>query len=169
MTQFSVYFHFIMARASLELIRAIRNTAQKLEGSTGYQWGHMGACNCGYLAQEVTRLAKEEIHRRAMTGYGDWSEQLSDYCPTSGLEMDQLISELIAFGFETADLNSLERLSDRKILGSIPATERDLSFNVKTHVVKYLKAWASLLDEELLKNIALPTFGEKEKPAFAQA
>lgn len=163
MTKYSVYFQVVMAKPSLELIRAIRNAAQKLEGSAGYQWGHMGACNCGYLAQEVTKLPKEEIHRRAMTGYGDWSEQLNDYCPSSGMAMDQLISDLIAFGFDAEDLKHLERLSDREILITLPETQRDLSFNVKAHVVKYMKAWASMLEEELLKNVTLPVFKEKDK------
>jgi hypothetical protein len=67
-----------MAKASLELIEALRKTANKLTNSNNYQWGHMGACNCGFLAQEVTQFRKEEIHARAMQRYGDWSEQLND-------------------------------------------------------------------------------------------
>jgi glutaredoxin-related protein len=69
-----------MEKPSLPLIMAIRSAAVKLESSTIYQWGHMGACNCGFLAQEVTKLTKEEIHARAMMRHGDWTEQLNDYC-----------------------------------------------------------------------------------------
>ena len=67
-----------MAKATPFLIEAIRNTARSLEKSEKYQWGHMGSCNCGHLAQELTRLNASEIHQRAMQKYGDWNEQLND-------------------------------------------------------------------------------------------
>ena len=117
-----------MTKPSLALIKSVRMAAQKLELSTNYQWGHMGACNCGFLAQEVTRLTKEEIHRRAMMRHGDWSEQVNDYCPTSGLPMDDTISALISFGFGSDDLRNLERLSDQQILLTFPPSERNLHF-----------------------------------------
>ena len=145
-----------MAKPSLALIRTIRTAALKLKASTNYQWGHMGACNCGFLAQEVTRFTKEEIHKRAMMRYGDWSEQLNDYCPNSGLPMDETISSLISFGFESEDLKNLERLSDQRVLLTLPPTERNLHFNMKDDVTKYLNAWADMLEDMLLKCITLP-------------
>ena len=144
-----------MAKPSLALIKTIRTAALKLEASTNYQWGHMGACNCGYLAQEVTGLTKEEIHKRAMMRYGDWSEQLNDYCPNSGLPMDETISTLISLGFESDDLINLERLSDKQILLTFPPSERNLHFNTKYDVIKYLRAWADMLEDMLLRNIIL--------------
>ena len=50
-----------MAKATPILIEAIRNTAKKLETGAPYQWGHMGSCNCGNLAQEITDLSEKEI------------------------------------------------------------------------------------------------------------
>jgi hypothetical protein len=147
-----------MARASVEVINILKRTALKLERSTGYQWGHMGACNCGFLTQEITNLKKDEIHWLAMQKYGDWSEQLNDYCPTSGLPMDSLISEMITVGFDTDDLKHLEQLSDQRILQTLPMEERSLRHNFKPDVVKYLSAWAVMLEEELLKTITLPDF-----------
>lgn len=93
-----------MAKISVTLIQVIRKTAAAIAKSPIYEWGHMGCCNCGFLAQQITQLRKSEIHARAMQGYGDWTEQLNDYCPTSGLPMDTLISEMVAFGFDTDDL-----------------------------------------------------------------
>lgn len=145
-----------MAKATLPLISTLRKTAMALEGSENYQWGHMGACNCGFLAQQITHLKKNEIHEKAMMGRGDWSEQLNDYCPTSGLPMDDLISEMIAFGFDSDDLKHLERLSDARILHSLPVEERYLKHNCKTDVIKYLNTWANLLEAELLSQIKLP-------------
>jgi hypothetical protein len=145
-----------MAKASVEVLTILRNTITKLENSNHYQWGHMGLCNCGFLAQEITKLKKEEIHSAAMQQKGDWSEQLNDYCPTSGLPMDDLISEMLDAGFDSADLKHLERLSSPTVLHSLPLQERDLKHNVKAHVIKYLKAWTILIESQLLEVIRLP-------------
>ncbi|MCU0397608.1 MAG: hypothetical protein MUC73_05845 [Cyclobacteriaceae bacterium] len=147
-----------MARISLSVIDALRKTADKLQASNVYQWGHMGSCNCGFLAQEITQLKKDEIHRRAMERYGDWSEQLNDYCPTSGLPLDDVISEMLAFGFDAEELKHLERLSDPIVLRAMPAEERNLVYNKKHDVVKYLLAWATVLEQEWLKKIELKDF-----------
>lgn len=140
-----------MAKVSLELVNVIRKAARKIANHKDYQWGHMGACNCGFLAQEVTRLTKAEIHQRAMTGHGDWTEQLNDYCPTSGLPMDGLIDELFRFGFDADDLKHLERLSDGRVLRTLPLESRNLKHNVNSDVVRYMNAWANLLEEELME------------------
>jgi hypothetical protein len=142
-----------MAKASLEVIEVLRNTSKKLEQSNQYQWGHMGLCNCGFLAQEVTKLTKAEIHTRAMQSHGDWSEQLNDYCPTSGLPMDNLISELLAFGFDADDLKHLERLSDASVLHQLTFEKRNLMHNSKRDAIIYLRAWANLLEEDLLSSV----------------
>jgi len=147
-----------MARASIEVINSLRNTAQKIAKSDDYQWGHMGSCNCGFLAQEITTLSKKEIHARAMESSGDWSEQLNDYCPTSGLRMDELISELINFGFDADDLKHLERLSDPMVIRSLPPEKRDLRHNCKSDVVHYINQWATTLENELLSKLDISDF-----------
>lgn len=149
-----------MAKASAQVINALRKTAQVLEKSETYQWGHMGACNCGFLAQEVTTFRKDEIHARAMQRHGDWSEQLNDYCPTSGLPFDELISELLAFGFDAEDLRHLERLSDGNVLRVLPVEQRNLKQNIKKDVVLYLRTWADLLEQQFIDKIKLPPFTE---------
>jgi hypothetical protein len=131
-----------MARPAYHLVDVLRKTADKIRFSATYQWGHMGLCNCGFLAQEISHLKKEEIHRRAMERHGDWSEQLNDYCPTSGLPMDELISQMIAIGLDTDDLRHLERLSAPEVLRQLPLAERNLRHNQKDDVVRYLAIWA---------------------------
>lgn len=145
-----------MAKISTEVIHALRNTAKRIENSPDYQWGHMGACNCGFLAQEITALSKSEIHTRAMERYGDWNEQLNDYCPTSGLRMDDLISDLLAFGFDISDLKHLEKLSDPRVLRQLPVEKRYLHHNIKSDVILYLKTMAQNLEDQLLERIKLP-------------
>ncbi|ELR70861.1 hypothetical protein C900_03296 [Fulvivirga imtechensis AK7] len=121
----------------------------------------MGSCNCGFLAQEITKLSKTEIHSRAMHKYGDWNEQLNDYCPTSGLLMDDLISQMLNFGLDTDDLKRLEKLSDKEVLNRLQKGQRFLTPNKKEDVVLYLNEWASLLEEKLLDNIRIPVNAEQ--------
>src|SRR5688572_30002446 len=124
-----------MAKTSVELITLLRTTAAAISSSDDYQWGHMGACNCGHLAQQITHFNKDDIHRKAMQSHGDWSEQLNDYCSTSGLPLDDLITEILYVGFDTDDLKHLERLSDPKILDTLPFTQKFLVHNRKADVV----------------------------------
>lgn len=142
-----------MARSTMNIIAALRSTATTLAVSKGYQWGHMGACNCGFLAQEVTHLHKKEIHASAMAGHGDWSEQLRDYCPTSGLPMDSIITEITEFGFSIDDLAHLEWLSDARIRARM--ANKNPLYNVKRDVIEYLETWALMLEEDYLNRISL--------------
>ena len=151
-----------MAQASIAVIKALRKTVENLEKSSNYQWGHMGSCNCGNLAQVITNLDKAEIHKSAMRKHGDWNEQLIDYCPASGLPIDHIINEMLAFGFSTEDLAHLEKLSDPKILRSLPADKKYLKHNLKSDVVIYLKTWGNILEEELISKISIEDV--KEKP-----
>lgn len=143
-----------MAKSNPRLIEAIEKTASKLSGGSAYQWGHMGACNCGNLAQELTQFTKAEIHKFAMQKFGDWNEQLLDYCPSSGLPMDLMISGMLDSGLTLEDMAHLERLSDQEILGQIPNGKRDqMKKNSREDVVLYLLAWAKILREKWVGEI----------------
>ncbi len=144
-----------MAKATPVLIEAIRRTAKKLERGAPYQWGHMGSCNCGNLAQEITSISNQEIHKSAMKGRGDWQEQIIDYCPTSGMPMDSLIGQLIDAGLSTVDLQNLERLSDKKVLSKLKNIKSHLKHNHRDDVVLYLMAWSNLLEEEISDRITI--------------
>lgn len=157
-----------MARPNLTLIAALRRTAKKLQQGVPYQWGHMGSCNCGNLAQELTTLTKAEIHQNALSvGRGDWHEQLNDYCPTSGLPMDLLIADMLNAGLESADLQHLERLTDRRILERLPREKRYLRHNFRDDVVLYIATWADMLEEQLLAKIKLPNMELEKEKIFA--
>jgi hypothetical protein len=146
-----------MAKPSPELIAALRRTADRLQKGALYQWGHMGSCNCGHLAQELTRYSKAEIHQRALLSRsGDWNEQLIDYCPTSGLPLDDVIGELLEAGLDIDDLKHLERLSDPKILQHLPPAERYLRHNLRNDVVKYLQLWAHALEDAWAAKTKMP-------------
>lgn len=147
-----------MANSSLQIIDALRKTAFQLENGNRYEWGHMGSCNCGNLAQIITSFSRAEIQKYALEKRGDWSEQLIDYCPTSGLPMDLIIEKMIDFGFTRQDLRHLEWLSDSSILDSIGVSF--LNKNLKSDTILYLKSWANLLENKLIDKIQLPNLEE---------
>lgn len=137
-----------MARPSLELVTALRATAAHLEAGATYKWSHFGQCNCGHLAQTVTRLSPQELQTAAFaTREGDWGEQARDYCPTSQYPLDYVLGRLFAIGMEPEDVQHLERLSDRKVLAQ--AGVEALSHTRRDHVVLYMRAWADLLEKAL--------------------
>lgn len=152
-----------MARSSAQLVAAIRQTADRLVKGANYQWGHMGSCNCGHLAQTITQLDKSHIHRAAMWRHGDWSEQLRDYCPQSGLPLDEIIDQMITWGLSTDDLAHLERLSDANVIKALPPGRRYLHHNLRDDVVLYLSTWADLLELELVQLPSLQGIGIAEK------
>jgi hypothetical protein len=149
------------SRVSLPLIQALRDTAHRLAAEAPYQWGHMGSCNCGHLAQTVTSLTKAEIHTQALQRYGDWERQLIDYCPTSGLPFDQTIDEMLALGFSRQDLTHLEKISDPTVRAAILFERRNaLRHNQRDDVVLYLRTWADLLEERLFEGLSLSELAE---------
>ncbi len=147
-----------MAIPTLQLITALRTTAKKIEQGAPYMWGHMGACNCGNLAQALTGFTKAEIHAFAMRGVGDWSEQITEYCGSANAPLDLVIEKLLAAGLTQQDLISLERLSSDKVLNQLPIAKRYLSKNIKEDVILYMKTWANVLEEELSDGVRLPNF-----------
>ena len=151
-----------MARPTPELINAIRRAAYNLKNGASYQWGHMGGCNCGNLAQELTKLNKDQIHQYAMQRHGDWNEQAEDYCSTSQMPIDLLINEMLRAGLVLEDLKHLEKLSDRNVLARFPLEKRYLQYNVREDVIGYMDAWAEFLEEQLLEKITLPNFNKLE-------
>ncbi len=144
-----------MPKANSRLIEALRAVANRIESGAPYMWGHMGSCNCGHLAQELTAFTKEEIHRYAMQRYGDWKQQVMDFCPTTGAPLDLIIERMMDFGMTTDDLMRLEDLSDERVLRMLPGGKRQLQRNQKEDVILYMRTLANLLEQELTSAIQL--------------
>lgn len=137
-----------MARPTLQLVQALRTTAARLERGADYRWSHFGQCNCGNLAQTVTKLSPREVYEAAFGRAGDWGEQARDFCPSSGYPIDYLLEQLFDLGMEPTDVRHLERLSDDRVLKRLGVTS--LQHNRREDVVRYMRAWADLLQEQLV-------------------
>jgi hypothetical protein len=134
-----------MARPTLELVRALRTTAARLDSGASYKWSHFGQCNCGNLAQTVTQLSPQEVYRAAFVRSGDWGEQAREFCKTSGYPIDFVLERMFALGMEPEDVHHLERLTDGRVLARLGV--QTLAHNRREDVVRYMHAWADLLEE----------------------
>lgn len=142
-----------MAYPTIELINALRETAERLKKGAPYAWGNHGACNCGNLMQVVGGMTKEEILRYAHTGIGEWTELAEDYCGITNAPYGLLISKLQQIGLTPSDIHNLEYLEDRKVLEVLPGGFRWLQRNVREDVILYFETYASLLEEQLLQSV----------------
>ncbi len=135
-----------MARASIELVTALRATAERLAAGGAYQWGHFGRCNCGHLVQTVCRLDQSAIHTWAIERGGDWGELANAYCPASGIPIDLVMEQLLAIGLAPADLGHLERLDDPEVCAALGCWPRK---NHRDDAIAYLRAWADLIEQRV--------------------
>lgn len=144
-----------------KMIDALTATADRLEAGAEYTWSHQGNCNCGHLAQTVTRLSKAQIHALALEKDGDWRDKIIDYCPTSEFPIDHIITAILTLGFSHGDLSHLERLSSPEILQAISPTRKPLRHNVREDVILYLRVWAEQLERRMLAEIELPDMSDQ--------
>lgn len=157
-----------MAYANVELVRALRHTAARLRRGADYQWGHLGMCNCGHLAQTLTGRGRAEIHTAALALGGEWEDRAREYCPQSGQAIDDIIRTMLGYGLTTGDLADLEDLGDDRILRRLPSGRRHLQRNQRDDVAEYLETWAAMLEEELAAR-AEPPPARQERPLTTAA
>jgi len=148
-----------MATPNHELIGALRVTAERLAGDSTYQWGHMGMCNCGHLAQAITGLTPAEIHSSALAREGDWEQQAKDYCPASGQLIDHVLAAMFAIGLHRDDVKNLEKLADHEVVRRMGRYPRH---NRREDVVDYMRTWASMLEDKC--SVAL----QRDEPVTAR-
>ena len=142
-----------MAKATIELINALRETASRLKSGAHYAWGHHGACNCGNLVQVVTRFTEGEILRYAHTGIGEWTEMTEEFCPVTNAPLTLVITKLEEIGLTPSDIHHLEYLSDKTVLQNLAGGFRWLKRNKREDAIEYFEAFANLLEEKFLQTI----------------
>jgi hypothetical protein len=76
---------------------------------------------------------------------------LNDYCGVGNRPFDEIIAEMLDIGFDTTDLQHLERLSDRRILARLPEELKGahLQHNVREDVSLYLTLWADMVEDSI--------------------
>lgn len=142
-----------MAKPTIELVAALRETAARLGNGVHYAWGHHGACNCGNLVQVVTKFSKEEILRSAHTGIGEWTELAEEFCPITNSPLTLVFARLEEIGLTPTDIHNIEYLADKEVLHSLAGGFRWLKRNKKEDVIAYFEAFADLLEDKMLSTI----------------
>lgn len=142
-----------MAKPTIELINALKETANRLRNGSHYAWGHHGACNCGNLVQVVTNFSQGEILRYAHQGVGEWTELAQEFCPVTRAPIGLIISKLVDIGLTPTDIHHVEYLTDKEVLRNLEGGFRWLKRNKREDAIAYFEAFAELLQEKLLKEI----------------
>lgn len=138
-----------MAKASIELITALRKAASRLQSGAHYAWGHHGACNCGHLVQAVSNLTEGEIIRYAHTGAGEWTELAEEFCSITSAPYTLLMTKLDELGLTPTDIHHIEYLNDKEILQHLDGGFRWLKKNKREDAIAYFEAFANMLEEKL--------------------
>ncbi len=152
-----------MAYPTLALIEALRETAKRLEEGAHYAWGNHGSCNCGNLLQVITDLSKEEILTYAHSGIGEWTELAEEYCGVTDAPVSLLLKKLQETGLTPTDIHNLEYLEDKTVLNALPGGFGWLKRNQRADVILYFRTYADILEEQLIEQIPLPSFEQKEE------
>jgi len=142
-----------MATPNVVLVSLLRETADRIDTGASYQWSHFGKCNCGHLAQSITRLSAEEIHKRTFQKLEEWSEIPEEYCGITGFHLDYVVDALFEVGLTREDIRHLEDLSDPKVLRHLPDGRRYLQRNQRADAVLYFRTWANQLTKALAETL----------------
>ena len=127
---------------SRSLVDALYVVADRLAAGAPYQWGHMGQCNCGHLAQVLCERTAGEIHGSAISmATGEWTEFANDYCAGTGSLIDEVFADLLAAGLTREDIIHTENLDDPAVVARLGFTPRR---NEREDAIAYFKAWAAL-------------------------
>ena len=137
-----------MAKASTNLVNALRETANRVSTGVRYEWGHMAHCNCGHLVQTITEMSGQEVASTIKHSLDEWTEHANDICDLSGHPVEHLFTALYQAGFDNTDIIHLEKLSDERVLNKI-GTGTFLRKNKREDFITYLSTMADLMEEEL--------------------
>src|SRR5690554_2986861 len=105
-----------MAKATPELVGALREATKRIANKSNYNWKDIGACNCGNLVQVITKQGRKEIFKEGIKKHGDWEMLARKYEPNSIFEIDKIIGKMLAAGMILDDFKYLENLSCRRVL-----------------------------------------------------
>lgn len=153
----------------MTLAEALRVTATRIENGDYYDWEVPNDCNCGQLFKTIAGIKKNDLPfifsyiPTHLSEFGVWSnlQYLPDaICPIAEVPIGSIIRTLREFGLNMIQVAELEHLSNLQIrkkagLPIVPATHWSVSlphrfgdFNKINAVIAYMRAWATMLDEQ---------------------
>jgi hypothetical protein len=132
-----------------KLIKALRASADKVEnGTSNYFWANPASCNCGILAQQVAGSDVLRVDRNNGLE-GTWTGMVRrNACSLTGTPISQIIARLKEVGFKRSDFQELEHLANIKICKRAKIDRSPHYFTFQVNFVKYVRAWADILEEQ---------------------
>lgn len=142
-------------------LEAIKQTIYNLENDVyEYNWTNADTCNCGVVARTImggvraneAGFSNTPSIDHDLTCFAGWG-----HCLTTNLPLPRVFQELKDAGFSHQDLIELENLSNKKVATAIgispyefPEKKYWLSSERtnKSWLIKYLKAWAEILEQD---------------------
>lgn len=137
------------------LIKALRVTADSLDNPNKfYDWYAPNHCNCGLLIKNIIKIGKgieeskaiEEIVEYTYNkgdGMGLWSlDSLKNYCPVTGLPINDLYLFLTLMGLEEEDFAEIENLK------SINQGKNKVDYKDRLIVARYMRNKANELETQ---------------------
>jgi hypothetical protein len=160
-------------------IEALKATIINLEDNkTEYDWSTCNHCNCGVVAKTLLngKLPYEAgLLNSPLSGeVGSGAFSREALCLTTNLPLPLVFQKLKDAGFTHLELQELEWLGNEIILNKIGEKKlilngisfiKDSKYSNKKTLIKYLKAWVEILEEEQTKTQnKLPEIKEVVKP-----
>ncbi len=112
------------------LLEALIAVSKALENDTiDYVWSEICTCNCGLVAQAITKTSKDELYDYYLRDISErlqtkknskycptWAQMISEYCPLTGTPTIEIFKALFEAGMNREEIAHLEYLSDPAIL-----------------------------------------------------
>ena len=135
-----------------QLIEGLRTAADWIESDkVDYDWSLFSSCNCGILAQAITKLSKENIFEQICSMpnseedlLGGWGDKIN-YCTQTGLPLPFVITTLINAGMKPIEFDKLEWLN-------LPVNKRNIEEGIQqdpNYVISYMRTWADYLVNQI--------------------
>ncbi len=151
-------------------VNVLKKAIQMLENGFEYDWDSTEMCNCGVVVKALG--VSDSVYT---AGSGNWIEKTnSGECAITGLKISTIQRELVNAGFTKKDIRELEKLANQDIAKRIGEhinsdntfvkysfmdsylPNGNFKYADKATLIKYLRAWVEILEEEKPKEIPQP-------------
>jgi hypothetical protein len=137
-----------MQKDKKTLIKALKETVDRLKNGAKYEWGHMGRCNAGHIVQTLTGMSDYDIVKSVNFEMDEWTEHAKGFCDKSNENVEDIFLNMKEVGLSYQDIIHLENLSDKVVLKNLKGGFRYLKKNNRDDLIDYISSLANTLEKE---------------------
>jgi hypothetical protein len=131
--------------------REIQDGAMQREGD----WGEQAVAHRAPGWNVPRPHPQPDYDTRPALDEGAWEPDNVGACSATGTPLDTILDRLYELGLTPNDVRCLERLGDPAVRRRLGTNTEYLAHHERDNVVKYLHAWADLLEDQLGEGMAL--------------